>query len=234
VHEDDTENPRRVITVSENHGDVYKWLPPTYSLFEETPYTFSRIEDFSCRPNRGGSGRSMFLVNHWLRPDGPPDPVEAGKVNSKKELLDRFRTCAGARGRLPNVVAVDFTAIGDLYRTVDELNAAVGVLSDASPVIDKAIRKALASGDISQAQATELRGYRRLPRVTAARARTLLGPAAQFVHRPVVLDEFECENEIAKDPTAQCAGPAPGADGSTTTTAPTVDASTSTSTRAAR
>src|SRR4051812_16400070 len=28
-----TEQPRRVLTVSEKHGGVYKWLPPTYSLF---------------------------------------------------------------------------------------------------------------------------------------------------------------------------------------------------------
>ena len=174
----DPENPR-VITVSEKHGDVYKWLPPTYSLFQETPYTFSAIKDFSCRPKRGGTDKPMFLINHWLRPDGPPDPTEAAHVNSRRTLLNRFRTCAAARQRLPNVLAVDFTAIGDLYTTVNTLNGAIGRLSDVTPDIDKAIRRAVRSGKLSEARLAELRGYRRLPKLSTAAARTVLGPAAR-------------------------------------------------------
>ena len=215
----DAENPKRVITVSEKHGDVYKWLPPTYSLFEETPYTFASIKSFNCVPTkRGGTDKTMFLINHWLRPNGPPDPTEAAHVNSRKVLLDRFRTCAGERQRLPNVIAVDFTAIGDIYSTVNELNAAIGRLSEVTPDIDKAIKKALRSGELSEAQAVEIRGYRRLPRMSAARARTVLGPAAQYVHRPSVLDQFECENGIAKNPDVQCADDGNGALAPTTTT----------------
>ncbi|MGZ4688062.1 MAG: hypothetical protein ACXVJF_09365 [Acidimicrobiia bacterium] len=206
----DNENPRRLITVSEKHGGVFRWLPSTYSLFEETPYTFSSVRDFSCAPNRGKTGKSMFLLNHWLRPDGPPDPTEASHVNSRGTLLDRFRECGAARGRLPNVIAVDFTAIGDLYSTATELNAAIGRLSEASPDIDKAIKKALASGELTEAQAAEIRGYRRLPRVSEAGARKLLGPVAPYVHRPPVLDDFECENGIAKDAAAQCGPATPG------------------------
>ena len=180
----------------------------------------------------------MFLINHWLRPNGPPDPVEAGRVNSRKVLLDRFRTCGAARKRLPDVLAVDFTAIGDLYKTVNELNGAIGTVSDAAPDIDKAIRKALRSGELSEATARELRGYRRLPRVSRARALKILGPVAQYVQRPSVLFAFECENGIAKDP-SQCPEPKPtkkskrstssstststttiAGDGTTTTTAP--------------
>lgn len=214
---DQSENPRRVITVSEKHGGVRRWLPATYALFEETPYTFPTLTSFSCAPKRGKTGKTMFLVNHWLRPNGPPDPTKAAKVNSRRTLLDRFRTCGAARGRLPNVIAVDFTAIGDLYRTVDQLNAAVGTLSDASPSIDRAIRKALASGDITEAQATEIRGYRRLPRMSRTRARAILGPAAPYVHRPLVLDEFECENGIAKNPETTCGDDGNGAVAPTTT-----------------
>ena len=129
-------------------------------------------------------------------------------MNSRKVLLDRFRTCGAARKRLPNVLAVDFTAIGDLYKTVNELNGAIGTVSDAAPDIDKAIRKALRSGDLSEAQARELRGYRRLPHVSRTRALKILGPVAQYVQRPSVLFEFECENGIAKDP-SQCPEPAP-------------------------
>ena len=73
--------------MSEKHGGAYKWLPPTYSLFEETPYTFTSIKDFTCSAEAGQTGKPMFLLNHWLRPNGPPDPVEAAHVNSRKVLL---------------------------------------------------------------------------------------------------------------------------------------------------
>ena len=120
-----TENPRRVLTVSEKHGGVYDWLPATYSLFQETPYTFSSVKAFSCAPKRGKAGNPMFLINHWLRPDGPPDPGAAADVNSRSVLLDRYRTCAARREVLPNVIAVDFTEVGALYATVRELNSAI-------------------------------------------------------------------------------------------------------------
>ncbi len=41
------ERRRRLITVSEKHGDVYKALPPTYSIFQETPCTFPKISAFN-------------------------------------------------------------------------------------------------------------------------------------------------------------------------------------------
>src|SRR3954453_14083963 len=105
-------------------------------------------------------------------------------MNSRATLLDRFRTCAAARQRLPNVLAVDFTAIGDLYTTVNSLNGAIGRLSDVTPDIDKAIRRAVQSGKLSEARVAELRGYRRLPKLSTGAARAVLGPAAAFVHRP--------------------------------------------------
>jgi hypothetical protein len=233
------ENPRRVVTVSEKHGKRYAWLPATYSLFQETPFTFSRIGGFSCAPNRGGDGKSMFLVNHWLRPDGPPDPSEAAKVNSRRTLLERFRTCAAERSRLPNVIAADFTEVGDLYRTVRELNGAIAEISGVTHDVDAAIERAVASGELSQAQVDELRGLHRLPGVSRHRAEDTLGPARALLTRPAALDKLEADNclvsvpdtglprgpaidpryEQAPDP-SECtrAEPTPGADPTSTTT----------------
>lgn len=194
-----SEKMRRVITVSEKHGGVYPWLPATYSLFEETPYTFDRIANFSCAPKRGGTGKSAFLVNHWLRPDGPPDPVEAGRVNATTTILERFRDCAVERGRLPNVIAVDFTTIGDLYSTVDRLNGAIARLTGVTPVVNRAVDRALASGDITQAEAAEVRGLKRFGHVSATQARRLLGGAAGLLRHPPLLDVLAEQND---DPTA--------------------------------
>jgi hypothetical protein len=201
------ENPRRVLTVSEKHGDVYKWLPPTYSLFQETPYTFSKITDFSCAPKRGKAGNPMLLINHWLRPNGPPDPSEAAKVNSRSVLLDRFRTCAARRQAFPNVLAVDFTEVGDLQSTVRELNSAVARVTGTTFVVDQAIRNAFDSGALTEAEATEIRGLHRLPKVTAKRADVLLGVARGFLTVPGSLAKLEADNCVKNVPAT---GLAPG------------------------
>jgi len=201
------ENPRRVLTVSEKHGDVYRWLPPTYSLFQETPYTFSNISDFSCAPQRGKAGNPMFLINHWLRPDGPPDPSEAAKVNSRSVLADRFRRCAQRRQAFPNVLAVDFTEVGDLQATVRELNSAIAQVTGTTFVVDQAIRNAFDSGALTEAEAAEIRGLHRLPKIGAARADTILGPARGFLTIPGSLAKLEADNCVTNVPVT---GLAPG------------------------
>jgi len=127
-----TEKPRRVILMSEKHPDVYRWLLGTYSVSEETPFTFTSTNQFNCAVNRGGTGKPFFIVNHWLRPNGPPDPVGANTVNSQKLLTARLQQCIAERGRIPDVLAVDFTGIGDLYKTVNQFNAAIARKKRAS------------------------------------------------------------------------------------------------------
>ena len=85
------ENPRRLVVMSEKHAGEAPWLLGAYDVSQETPYTFSSISQFNCKPNRGGDDKSFFIVNHWLRPDGPPDPVEAAQVNSQKVLTARLQ-----------------------------------------------------------------------------------------------------------------------------------------------
>ena len=55
----------------------------------------------TASPNRGGTDKPFFIVNHWLRPDGPPDPVAAGKVNSQKVLTERLQQCIAQRAAAP-------------------------------------------------------------------------------------------------------------------------------------
>jgi hypothetical protein len=51
-----------------------------------------------------------------------PKPSNAEVVNSYDFLLRRARRCQQTRGHLPNLVAVDFYATGDLMRVVRTLN----------------------------------------------------------------------------------------------------------------
>ena len=108
----------------------------------------------------------------------------ASKVNSERVINRRFRQCADARRRLPNVVAVDFTTIGDFYSTIDTLNGAVARLTGATRFGDRALARARSDPAVTQNDLAELRGIRRLPRVSVARACSLLGAAADTLVQP--------------------------------------------------
>ncbi|MBV9226406.1 MAG: hypothetical protein JOY85_20425 [Acidobacteriaceae bacterium] len=98
------------------------WLRPAYPTMQETPYSFHKPEEFSCRPNRGGTLGSLFLLNHWINTKPTPKPSKAAVVNVYSELLGRAEECEKERHHLPNIVAVDFYRMGDLLRVVNHLN----------------------------------------------------------------------------------------------------------------
>lgn len=75
----------------------------------------------SCAPNRGGTGKQLFLMNNWIQRDAP-SRSDAGTVNATQFLVDRAHRCTAQRGNAPNFVAVDFSTIGGLTDAVDELN----------------------------------------------------------------------------------------------------------------
>jgi hypothetical protein len=211
------ENPRRLIALAEKHGNPHSWLRPAYDLYQETPYTFPKIDDFSCAPKRGASDNPLFLVNHWLRPSGPPDPSEAAKVNSKKTLTARFTKCAQQRRILPNALAVDFTEIGDLTPTVNRMNGAIAALTGAEQSVDTVIRHHIRHEDLTDAEVRELRGIHRLPRVKPEAAVKLLGqPVASELRPAIGIPQFEELNGLGpKERTTTAAAP-----GTTPTTTP--------------
>ena len=98
------------------------WHHTGFELAQETPFDFSRAEDFSCAPNRGRADGPLFQLNHWIA-SYPPRFEGAERVNALDVLLARVEECRAARGQIPNIVAVDFHGTGDLIRVVDILNA---------------------------------------------------------------------------------------------------------------
>jgi hypothetical protein len=122
---------RRVIFLAENRAGAASWYHLAYeSITQETPYSFSKVEQLtkranlpaSCQPNRGAANAPLFLLNHWITTDPVPLPSNATKVNDYSPLLRRTRECRRIRKHLPNLVAVDFYRRGDLFRVVDTLN----------------------------------------------------------------------------------------------------------------
>jgi hypothetical protein len=60
-----------------------------------------------------------------------PKPSNADTVNARDFLLERIKALRRERGKLPNLVAVDFYREGDLVAVVQELNARPDELAQA-------------------------------------------------------------------------------------------------------
>jgi hypothetical protein len=181
------ERKQRVIVTSENHAHQAPWLIGSYDLMQETPYTFTAVNQFNCRPNRGASTNPMLLVNHWLRPNGPPDPGEASDVNSLATLTARMQKCEDVRRMLPNILAVDFFAIGDTVKVVDNFNAAVANVTGAAGLADRLIEAQRSDPNLSDQDRADLDQEKRLPFVSAADAQALLGPVAKKLPVPEIV-----------------------------------------------
>jgi hypothetical protein len=115
-------NRRLVVMLEVGRGDdAAPWLVNGFDYTQDTPYTFPTVDSFSCDPNRGPDDAPLFLLNHWLF--GFRSLVsDARLVNDRDVLLARARECERERGQIPNFVAVNYVAIGDVGEVVDELN----------------------------------------------------------------------------------------------------------------
>jgi hypothetical protein len=113
---------QRVLVLAENQAEGVPWYHLAYDVTEETPYTFHAPGELSCRPNRGGEGKSFFLMNHWIETTPTPKPSNAEIVNQRAFLVKRARQCERERGKRPTILAVDFALTGDVVGAAAELN----------------------------------------------------------------------------------------------------------------
>ncbi len=188
---DDKENPRRLIVTSEKHAGEASWLIGTYEISGETTYDVpTSTSQYNCDPKRGGTDKSFLIINHWLKSNGPPDPVAATKTNSRKVLTQRFQQCIAKRQQLPNTIAVNFTSQGDLYETVNLYNAAIARQSRVTPMVTKVVKQLRDREGITDAELRELNALHRLPKISEATARKLLGPLADRIPTPRALKTF--------------------------------------------
>jgi len=119
------DSDQRLVVFGENDTSGVPWYHPAFETIQETPYTFHTVQDFSCKPNRGGTTAPLFMVNHWIETTPTPKPSNAAIVNAHDFLLARARQCQKERSKLPNFLAVDFALTGDLVAVAAELNGIV-------------------------------------------------------------------------------------------------------------
>jgi hypothetical protein len=111
----------RLVVFTESDGGTPAWYQPAWSVVFDTPYSFTKPEEFSCALNRGSKTNPLFLLNHWIG-DPLPNPKRAAEVNVESVLLARAQKCAMESGKTPNFVGVDFYDLGDVMTVVRKLN----------------------------------------------------------------------------------------------------------------
>jgi hypothetical protein len=116
------DSDQRILVLGENDTSGVAWYHKAFDVVQETPYKFESPERFSCQPNRGGTTGPLFQVNHWIETLPAPKPSNAAIVNTHDFLLGRARRCQQERGRLPNILAVDFAMTGDVVGVAAQLN----------------------------------------------------------------------------------------------------------------
>ena len=75
----------------------------------------------------------LFQINHWIETLPAPKPSNAAIVNAHDFLLARARQCQQERGKLPNILAVDFARTGDVVGVAAELNGLARSAPDGPP-----------------------------------------------------------------------------------------------------
>jgi hypothetical protein len=119
----------RVIVGAEHAGTPSNWYQHFYGIAWDTPYQFIAATDFDCAVYRGSTANPLLLVNHWIA-NRAPSRADALQVNRLDVLLGRAEQCQIQHGKLPNIIAVNFYATGDLFQAVDTLN---GMANEAAP-----------------------------------------------------------------------------------------------------
>ncbi|MFI1227487.1 MULTISPECIES: hypothetical protein [unclassified Streptomyces] len=113
---------RRLVVFAEKADGPAPWYRNFYRYGMETPFAFRSPSDMTCAPHRGGTGKQLFLLNHFITNAGG-SRLDAGRVNARDHLLERTGACEAERGSPVNFIAVDYTTVGDALGAVNELNS---------------------------------------------------------------------------------------------------------------
>ncbi len=113
---------KRLVVFAEQADGPAPWYRNFYRYGMETPFAFTSASAMSCEPNRGGTGKRLFLLNHFITASGG-SRLDAGEVNTRQFLLDRVHRCEAERSSPVTFVAVDYASLGDTEGAVEALNA---------------------------------------------------------------------------------------------------------------
>jgi hypothetical protein len=113
---------RRLVVFAEKADGPAPWYRNFYRYGMETPFAFRSPSEMTCAPHRGGTGKRLFLLNHFITNAGG-SRLDAGRVNARDWVLERTRACEAERGSPVTFIAVDYSTVGDALGAVNELNS---------------------------------------------------------------------------------------------------------------
>ena len=122
----DIGNDTETVTADHRRATEAPWMLYMWDFMFETPFTPSKVADFSCsrevrrQPNATFDGR-LSVLNHFLTTIVGA-PFLAAKANPPAVMRSHFYGCQNQWGTLPNFFAVDFYSVDDTIGTVRELN----------------------------------------------------------------------------------------------------------------
>lgn len=129
---------KQLLVMAEREAGAASWYLPAYditatdedfpapAMLGDTELSSATFQGLGCDVGRGTPAHPLFMMNHWTG-ERPSLPSLALGINTADVILNRARGCSEEWGRLPNIVAVDFYDVGDLFASVDALN---GVTSE--------------------------------------------------------------------------------------------------------
>ena len=123
----------RLVVLTEHDGGSPPWYQGGFSgLVQDTSFDVRAPSAMTCAPNRGAAASTLFLLNNWVERT-PASRADATTVNNRSTLTARVAQCRAQRGRLANMIAVNFYADGNLMDTVNELNGVGSTVRAAAP-----------------------------------------------------------------------------------------------------
>ena len=176
--------PRRLVVMSEKHPGVYPWLLRHVRRCRRRRRTRSRRpREFNCKPEPGRHRQVVLHRQPLAAPERSARPGRGGQ-GQLAEGADRARcrTASPSAGSCPTRSRSTSRRQGDLQKTVRRVQRGHRPTSRASPRSSTRRVKQLRARE--QLTDAELNALRRLPKISEAEARKLLGPLADSIPTP--------------------------------------------------
>ena len=114
---------KRVIVLTEKDADgTVPWYLDGFSFVQDTPLGATKVNQLSCKLERGDADSPFLMLNHWADLF-PPRRSPNGPFQTQREIISRAHQCARKRGAPVSLIAVDHYDLGSLIPALDALNA---------------------------------------------------------------------------------------------------------------